>query len=134
MSYQVIAGDVKELIIDHIAYPVPEEATCDILANIGTSPIKENTITTCTAATSVLRGKNVSAGFENLKLILRPDLESHLINIRDHGLNVPVSLTVANGDTYSGDLMIEGTFKMNTEDRGITLSMKGNYFTKQSNN
>lgn len=131
MAYTVIAGDVKELTIGGKPYPVPKEATCNIFANIGTSPIKDNEITPCTADTSVLRGKNVSAGFENLKVILRPDLESHLINIRDHGLNVPVLLTVANGDTYSGELMVEGTFSMNTEDRGIELSMKGNYFSKQ---
>ena len=130
MGYTVIAGDVKELTIDNISYPVPEEATCSILANIGTSPIKENEITVCTADTSVLRGKIVSAGFEKLKVILRPDLESHLINIRDNGLSVPVLLTVANGDTYSGELMVEGGFSINTEDRSIELSMKGNYFTK----
>lgn len=130
MGYTVIAGDVKELMIDNISYPVPEEAECSILANIGTSPIKENEITVCTADTSVLRGKRVSAGFEKLKVILREDLESHLTNIRDQGLSVPVLLTVANGDTYSGELMVEGGFSISTVDRGIELSMKGNYFSK----
>ncbi len=116
--------------IDGISYPVPEGATCKIRYTVGTSPIKENEITACTADTSVLRGKIVSAGFEKLKVILRSDLESHLTNIRDQGLSVPVLITVANGDTYSGELMVEGGFSINTEDRSIELSMKGNYFTK----
>ena len=131
MAYQVQAGDIVELMIDGISYPVPEGATCKIRYTVGTSMRKENEITVCTAKTSVLKAKNIKAGFTGLKVILREDLESHFANIKDNGLMVPVLLTVANGDTYSGNLMVSGDPEMESEDRGMELSMEGNYFTKQ---
>ena len=134
MDYRVYAGDVKELMIDNIEYPVPEGATCKIRYTVGTSMRKENEITVCTAKTSVLKAKNIKAGFTGLKVILREDLESHFANIKDNGLMVPVLLTVADGATYSGNLMVSGDPEMESEDRGMELSMEGNYFTKQGNN
>ena len=131
MAYQVQAGDIVELMIDGISYPVPEGATCKIRYTVGTSLRKENEITPCTADTTVVRGKIVKAGFTGLKVILREDLESHFANIKDNGLMVPVLLTVANGDTYSGNLMVSDDPEMDSEDRGMELSMEGNYFTKQ---
>ena len=88
MDYRVYAGDVKELRIDNIEYPVPEGATCKIRFTVGNSMRKENEITVCTANTSVLRAKNIKAGFTGLKVILREDLESHFANIKDNGLIV----------------------------------------------
>lgn len=134
MSYTVRAGDIQELRIDGIEYPVPEGATCKILATVGTSLRKENEITPCTADTSVLRAKNKNAGFTGLKVILREDLESHFYNIKDNGLDVEVILTIADGAVYNGVLRVSGDVEMDTDDRSIELSMVGNYFTKQGNN
>lgn len=71
-------------------------------------------------------------GFEAMTISLDPDngdLE-YLQGKQDAGIPGPCSMTLAGGQTYSGNLMIEGELNPNTGDGTLELAAMGTKFEK----
>lgn len=131
MNTQVIrAGDIQELTIDNIAYPVPEDTDCEIVFTADDRTAMVNEVTNCTANTIIVYGKKQKAGIYGITLAMREDLMTHFANMRDSGNAYPVLLTLASGTSFYGELAVANEYKMKTKDHTGTVDLLGLKFEK----
>lgn len=76
--------------------------------------------------------RRVVAGIGDAAISLdaeRGDLET-LKTLKDSGRAYPTTMTLTDGSTYSGELVIDGEFSTNSGEGQITLAFRGTRFSK----
>lgn len=71
--------------------------------------------------------KRVAAGFSDCSVSADPEREDleFLTDLKDAGAPVPVTVTLVNGDTYSGSLVIDGAVELPTAEGVVKISLMG---------
>ncbi|WP_028328911.1 hypothetical protein [Brachyspira alvinipulli] len=123
----VHAGDIVNLSIAHYDIAVKTGSSCEIIPTISKYPIENKTV-------SDLGVRNfpvsdiVTAGFNNLEVVLTPKTERILQLILDYKMTVHVILEIAGDLAYMGDLYMVGGLQTDAMERTAKISMAGDSF------
>lgn len=126
----VHAGDIVNLSIAHYDIAVKTGSSCEIIPTISKYPIENKTYKTV----SDLGVRNfpvsdiVTAGFNNLEVVLTPKTERILQIILDYKMTVHVILEIAGDLAYIGDLYMVGGLQTDAMERTAKISMAGDSF------
>lgn len=126
----VHAGDIVNLSIAHHDIAVKTGSSCEIIPTISKYPIENKTYKTV----SDLGVRNfpvsdiVTAGFNNLEVVLTPKTERILQIILDYKMIVHVILEIAGDLAYIGDLYMIGGLGTDVMERTAKISMSGDSF------
>lgn len=121
----VRAGDIRQFTIQGREFdPAPETDVTIILAgfNNESQPTGNGQLHTTQ--------RRKLGGFDGMTVSLdngRQDLE-FIQSIGDAGAEVPVTLTLADGVTYSGQLTLEGELQPNMGEGTVEIGMRGKVF------
>ena len=122
----VKGGDIRQLTISGREFDVKgEDANVNIDLGGFTNEVSQNG----NGTTNVVKGRK-SAGFSDCPISCddtRQDLE-YLQELSNAGAEVPVTMTLASGVTYSGSLVPVGDIMKATGDGTLSLEMRGSKF------
>ena len=104
------AGDIVNLSIAHYDIAVKTGSSCEITPTISKYPIENKTYKTVSdvGVRNFPVSDIVTAGFNNLEVVLTPKTERILQIILDHKMTVHVILEIAGDLAYMGDLYMVG--------------------------
>lgn len=121
----VRGGDIRQLTIDGREYaPAPQTSVTLIRAGFTNSNAPTGNGGMHTTQTRKL------GGFDGLTISINPETQDFaaLQAVADHSAPTPVTLTLATGETWMGELQVEGDISYSGRDGTLGISMRGVQF------